>query len=879
MSSEVVPNSAIKPIAELFRPECVALWATTYNLDIALFNEYLLRRLGDPPLNAVVLADRERVDAALEHVPQERLDILSPVNRRWLLRGARIGMGRFHPKSYLAVTARTAKLLVGSGNLSSNGIDVGREVFTAFVAGTPNGDAAIRTWCSWMRRLIGTIDDTLLAERFADLEQRLPDPTGLTTVSDSPLWHNLERPLADQLLEVVRNKTGVIDELWATAPFYDETAEALGRLVDELRPARVRLFTTSSTSVDGHALAARLDAAAVAIETLAYLPDRFTHAKLIGVIAGTSGWMVSGSANLSRAALSLTAEAGNVELAVFAEVDANVVRGAFLPPDVTAEERPLTFLHELNYQSTPDATEPLPVRLVRASLLPDGRVHLISDPAPEPSWRLTDLGHSQPLVITDTTATTVGPLEGQLVHFIDHQGVTLSNRIVVDDPDALARVLERGERTESGRPSELTATDLDSPLGKALLWLHQNAVMDVTERAGTGGGSDATRDEAAGGTEDDSLWDRLEREKLARDPRASTYERLLGSHPETLGGIAEPLIELLDAMRDRAPSLTPGAVGSTSLLERLRVRQLGQTWSLTARIRVRARNVLRRWAAAQTDPRLMWVDPYAPIGNLTMVAAIFAATWCHNAEPGAIIELPDEDLEDLWERWFRPFVGTGQGDGWLDHVDITDERLRMRLTPDLTKSITVLCWLAIRPARDQRKRIVAWQPYLRAAFDKNLIDDGPDVAEYLSVATGRTVYSDNVMRDLLDARNFIDDDLWCERTAEDLGLTRLTLEATSSSQQTKVKVNVKGVEKPLYDSRLPALIVEVSKYRSTHAISIFGTDRDWRIVVAANEPVLYKASLDAPVRESPPLSADGIADLATHQGVLASVFPSDARVA
>ena len=143
------PGTArIKPIAELFRADCVALWATTYNLDLALFNEYLLRRLGDPPLNAVVLADRDRLDDTLDAIPPERLDILGPVNRRWLLRGARVGTGRFHPKSYLAVTARTAKLLVGSGNLSTNGIDAGREVFTAFVAGTPHGDAAIATWRS-----------------------------------------------------------------------------------------------------------------------------------------------------------------------------------------------------------------------------------------------------------------------------------------------------------------------------------------------------------------------------------------------------------------------------------------------------------------------------------------------------------------------------------------------------------------------------------------------------------------------------------------------------------------------------------------------------------------------------------------------------------
>ena len=123
--------SYIQPIADLFRPGCTALWATTFNMELELFNEYLLGRLGDPPLNAVVICDQDRLDRALDAIPPERLTLLNPTNRRYLLRGVRLGSGRFHPKSYLAVAGRSALLLVGSGNLSSHGIDLGREVFTA----------------------------------------------------------------------------------------------------------------------------------------------------------------------------------------------------------------------------------------------------------------------------------------------------------------------------------------------------------------------------------------------------------------------------------------------------------------------------------------------------------------------------------------------------------------------------------------------------------------------------------------------------------------------------------------------------------------------------------------------------------------------------
>ena len=115
-------TGTVQPVAELFTSTASALWATTYNIDLSLFNEFLLARLGDPPLNIAVLADHRRLTASLQRVPVERADTLATVNRRWLLRGVAIA-GAFHPKSYLAVAGSSATLLVGSGNLSASGLD------------------------------------------------------------------------------------------------------------------------------------------------------------------------------------------------------------------------------------------------------------------------------------------------------------------------------------------------------------------------------------------------------------------------------------------------------------------------------------------------------------------------------------------------------------------------------------------------------------------------------------------------------------------------------------------------------------------------------------------------------------------------------------
>ena len=42
-TAEAVPPTMIKPIDELFKSDRAALWATTYNLELALFNEVLAK--------------------------------------------------------------------------------------------------------------------------------------------------------------------------------------------------------------------------------------------------------------------------------------------------------------------------------------------------------------------------------------------------------------------------------------------------------------------------------------------------------------------------------------------------------------------------------------------------------------------------------------------------------------------------------------------------------------------------------------------------------------------------------------------------------------------------------------------------------------------
>lgn len=893
MTEQKQPSSfgqTIQPVAELFTGSCTALWAATYNMDLHLFNEFLLPRLGTPPLNVVVLADQDRLSKSLDRIPPERVKTLSTVNRRWLLRGVRAGGAAFHPKTYLSVQGAGVTLLIGSGNLSAPGIDDGREVFTAFHAGTPEGDAAITTWRSWTHELVKTIDDTTLAERFRALEERLSTMPTTTPETPSPVLHNLDTAIADQLLARLHPEiTGRADELLVTAPFFDADSQALGRLINDYRPQRIRLFLTGQTNVNGDKLRQRLESSGASIEVSFYQPEQFVHAKLVGVVAGSRAWLLSGSANLSRAALLHPASHhGNYEMAVLTEVDPASITQMFIPPETATINRPLAELASLSYKPDEEPTAPT-VALLRAVALGDGRLEVTTDPAPEESWLLSDLSDYyvlSPHYAADT-AVSEGPVSGRLVELVNAEGEVISNRIVVDDRAALAQALtssQAGGDTE--HPLELHAADSDHPLGSALTWLHRHLVMDVTERVSaspTGGVSSAEASEQA----DDALWERLEREQLARDSRTDTYSRMWRTH--SMGG-GDPMLELLEAFSERTPTATRGlAAGSSILAEVIHLSfaaantpeaeeqaedQPPRRWKPGTRIRVRARNALRRWAAAQTDARLIWVDPLAPAGNFAMIATTFAHLRLDIALQPDRVELTEDDLDDLWARWLVPFVGTGSGDGWLDRQPETaGEQVLQRLPDSLPEVVAALVWLAIKPTPDRRRRVIDLQSAIIAAANHGLLHPSEETARFLAFVTGTSLSREIIERDLREAQHFIDDDLWCERLAAELDLPSISIKPSPGAAHIQVLLHVDGIGDPRADPRIPRLVLEAQRYRECEGVAVYASNRSWRLVMPRNKPAGFMAELgDADLSTLEPISNEQLESLVSSNGVLVDLF-------
>lgn len=879
MSQSSSTPQVIQPILELFSVNTSAFWATTYNIDLTLFSEFLLSRLGDPPLNVVVLSDQTRLDSSLKRIPRDNVDTLSSVNKKWLLRGILPGTGSFHPKSYLSVTGKRVKLLVGSGNLSSNGINEGHEVFTVFHSGTLVGDAAISIWVDWMYRLIELVGDTTLAGRFQHLKNLLPSLP--TTAVFKPLLFNLETPITDQFISIIKSEsTNEIDELLVTAPFFDGQAIALSRLLNDLHPNRVKIFLNNTTSVNGECLREVLEKSRATIEVIGYKPDVFVHAKLIGVIATGKTWLLSGSANLSQAALTqIPSHGGNIELAVLSRPEVNTITDFFIPPGLTVSVQNIDYLNILKHADIEDDDGVSSIHLVCAILLTDGRIEIrVASPA-QSDWFLDDLfDQMQLLVKSESILVTSGPLTGRLVRIINEDKDTISNQVIVDDSNALESILtDKPEHSRNELPPELTSGDLDTPLGKALVWLNQNLIMDVSERL-TKIPQNGLNIEEVGNQEDDDLWQRLEKEQLSRDPRSTTYSRILVRNLTE----SSPIFDIIDILRNRAPDVSPRKSGKSLIQQLLNYEKKSEDqinipahrWAMSTRIRVRAKNVLKRWANAQTDERLVWIDPLAPISNLVMIMTVLTELHLENAYDDMEVELSIDDLNELWLQWLKPIVGSDKSKGWLDRLDPDDLELAAQRIPSWIPEISAaLCWLATGTG-SERSTIIEWQPVIAAALKHNFLEPTELSADFLTIVFGKSITYPKVEEHLLKVIDFIDDKLWSEKTRGELGIKELEITLPpSGAPRLGFQLNVSNIQNPLWDPLVPRLIVSACNYRKKDGLAIYSSDFTWRIVISVGKSIIYRPDQAEHTIESLIIVEKGMFEhLVSTGGVLASFF-------
>lgn len=286
----------------------------TFNADLGFFERAILGSCRALGARVTVLADAHVWDA--DPVTMARAGVEYNV-------GLASMPGAFHPKLMLLVGSDRVLAAVGSGNLTLGGWQYNSEVFTVLRAAEGRAPDALRVLGHWLRALpeVVFMPDLMqdsLARVAAELEQTLASVE--LTAGGCQVLHTLDVPLLAQLPQ------GSVSDLVITAPFLDTRAEALEQVIDRLSPQTTTLVVQSGrTSASSSSLASLQQRLGHSFRIVDDQSGRYRHAKLIEARSAAETWSLTGSANISAAALLRTArQGGNVELALLMRGGAGV---------------------------------------------------------------------------------------------------------------------------------------------------------------------------------------------------------------------------------------------------------------------------------------------------------------------------------------------------------------------------------------------------------------------------------------------------------------------------------------------------------------------------------------------------------------------------
>lgn len=789
-------------------------WATTYSFEMNMFEEFWLRRLGDPPLNATILVDFDRLSHRWEQFALDEEWRLKRANRDYLVRGIRAGNGAFHPKTYFFGNERDGVLLAGSGNLTLAGLDRGREVFSRYQRRNDEDLPVFAAWHQWMDTLVAHIDDEHLSRRWHDSQVKCPWLRTATRAA-SVFVSNWERSHMDQFADAVGRP---VDELHVMAPFYDRDADALRQLIQRSEPRAVHLYLGHDVSVDGASLQAVLRSAGTEVHINDVVSARnrheFIHAKLIGAVSGTRGWLLSGSPNLSRAALlhPVIGGYGNVETAIVAELPPERVRNAFLPLDHTLRGLAIEDLSTLTFQTDDASAASFALTLLSATRRSDGHIEVSAKGEYEDSILLSHRAGRFPLVGGVTTTPIDEEATPTIVWLTSSDDEILSNRTVVEHPERLNGWLR--ERTHTAtRPPEFTEDDWSTPVGQMLKTLHENCIFDIDETPAARRARLMTEGEE---TADDSFWDRDIQEELKIDPRAERYASFAAGIHEMDDEIFLLMRQMMDRVRSRE-SLR--IVGDGNAYERSGGE--GTLWTPQQRLQTRLFNVLDRWCRVLSDPRLRWIDPLAPARNYLYLVKALYECWAESY-------LPRHRMIRLVGTLFGSYIRTDRAPGYLASLSAEDRAAATAIVTSAARDFaTAMVYCSLRPDVHFREHIFEWQPFLKEGRElgifgvgedteatvRRLIDAGQDAG-----APRSTTSHETVVQRLTWAEGYINDQYWCWKIARELGLEEVTFSPAHVNEHYPVAIEVKGIDKPLQDQRLLTLLRQTLEYRHSQGI-------------------------------------------------------------
>ncbi|GAA1727045.1 hypothetical protein SAMN06265174_101525 [Dietzia kunjamensis subsp. schimae] len=230
--------------------------------------------------------------------------------------------GSFHPKVVVFQNNQFSWVAIGSGNPTTAGWGHNGELWLTIKATAARAPRALKDLAGWLSDLHrAVVLPSWISSTLRSIASRLIPSEIDPDWSDLRIVHNLTLPIIEQL------PSEPVDTLRLTAPFHDPNGRAHLELVRRFRPRTVQLALQENLAT--YRGAAIVEAVGgTSLEVRLQDEKRLTHGKLIEWERGSQIVAMTGSANVTAAALlTATVEGANCEL-----VTIQTVEGSLLPP-------------------------------------------------------------------------------------------------------------------------------------------------------------------------------------------------------------------------------------------------------------------------------------------------------------------------------------------------------------------------------------------------------------------------------------------------------------------------------------------------------------------------------------------------------------------
>lgn len=399
----------------------------------------------------------------------------------------------FHPKLAVLIGHGNFTVAIGSGNVTMSGWHANEELWTCIESDAESWSPAVAAVGRWLEDLtVSAHVGQHVAGHIASIGGKLVRPSTGPTIDLPAVLGNLQQPIIEQL------PTGPVEELNLYAPFHGHGADAIRSLCERLQPELLRVgYQPGSTALDPESVKKYLEFLAVPFELRALDPSRYRHGKLVEWRSGGTWRTITGSPNLSRAALLKTpSQGGNFELAVLTEQAQPLFPGGW---ELT-EHGSFEALSPQSFESSPQGSS---IQILEAVLDGEVLVLTLNRPAAEdvkvqvaPAGQPPELWSAWGVVRAGSESAELEPLRGgSWVQVVGTDGFP-SRAIPVLGPAAFSR---RTAVTGSSGPPMPDIAELFTDDDAASRFLHHVGALKEKLAAarppaiagGGGGGSEA----------------------------------------------------------------------------------------------------------------------------------------------------------------------------------------------------------------------------------------------------------------------------------------------------------------------------------------------------------------------------------------------------